>query len=312
VGQLDKACAEEAIAMPALAVPIRIGVTLALVLTVAGCSGSGSKSSSSAGFAAGTTAAAGGFAAAALAPATAAAPTAAANADRAVVRTATMSVQVTDVDATANKVEALASEPGERVDGDQRDSVGRGRTAQLILRVQPQRLNAVITAVDAMGKETARTVTGQDVTATKATDDASVTSLTASVTRLREFLAKSATLNSLLAVERTLTEREGELQAAQTQQRALDDTVALASLTVSLSHPPAAVVVVKKHHAGPAGFGTAIHSGWHGLTTTLEWLVAGVGYVLPIGLPMLLLAAVGVLVRRRFNHRPVPSTGTDA
>ena len=280
-------------------------------LALAGCSGSDkSGSSSDAGMAAGG--------AAEPAPATAAATaggglsssstgtsTTATAADRSIVRTASMTVATPDVDDTANRILALVGRSGERVDGDKRSSSGDSRTAELTLRVLPARLDQVIAAVDKLGTETTRSVQGDDVTAARADMDARISALSTSISRLQNFLAQATSVPNLLAVETQLSARQGELDSMKAKQRVLADQIGLASLTVDVVQKGTPAAVVKSRDHGPAGFGSAVSGGWHGLVVSWRWLIAVLGYALPIGALVLLLGAGGFTWYRR-QRRPEP------
>lgn len=213
---------------------------------------------------------------------------------RAIVRTAALSVEAENVDAAADAVLALATTYNGRVDGDLRHDTEERRTAQIVLRVPPEDLDTVIAAIVDLGEEINREIRGEDVTTVKADVDARVTSLTASVARLQELMSKSGSVADLVALESALAYREQELASLQAQQRALNDQISLATLTVSLSAPGRAV-----EEAGPTGFGEAVETGWNGLLTGLGWIVAAIGYALPVAVPVALLIAIPLVIRRR-------------
>jgi Domain of unknown function (DUF4349) len=282
---------------------------LLAVLLLAGCtSGKGSSSAGSAG-------GGGGFAgsSAAAGPgrtqngsaggAGAVAPTTALQ-QRAIVRTGTVDLQVANVDKAAGAVDRMAIAAGGRVDGDNRDQTGQARTAQLIVRVPPAAFDRLIAQVVALGTERSRSIKGEDVTASRANIDARVKALATSVTRLRQLLAHSGTIADLVALEGQLTSREAELESTTAQQRALADQISLATLTAQLRGPAPPPPVV--HRAGgPSGFGSALAGGWRGLVLIVRWLLAVLGYVLPIALPLVVLTA-GALVLLRRHRRPRP------
>jgi hypothetical protein len=278
------------------------------VFVLAGCSGSGSgRDSSSAAVAVDQKA---------VAPETGAAGSAASkasagdSAERTIVRTAAVTIGAKEVDATADKIVALATKPGERVDGDQRSKDQDSRRAELTLRILPDRLNEVIAAIDAMGREVSRSIRGEDVTATKADIDARLAALDASVTRLRTFLTQSTSVENLLALEKQLSDRQGELDAMTARQKALADEVSLATLTVTVvqTGTPAAV----EKDSGPAGFGSALSDGWHGLTLSFRWVLATLGYILPIGAVVLGVGLAAAITWRRRRPAAVSAIETEA
>jgi hypothetical protein len=220
-----------------------------------------------------------------------------------------MRLRTHDVTRAADAIVALAYPAGGRVDGDDRAVHGSTRTATLVLRVPGDALNQIISRVDAQGTELSRSVHGQDVTAQKADITARTAALQTSVDRLRNLMSHSGSINSLVSLEGQLTQRESELESMQAQQRALADTISLATLTVRLSttpkHTPA------KPPAKAAGLGAAFGSGWHALTSTASWLVKIVGYSLPITAVVLLIAGLFAFAWRRWRRSAGAESATE-
>lgn len=225
---------------------------------------------------------------------------------RAVVRTANMTVTVTDVDLAANSALSATAAAGGRADRDDRSDDGNGRHAELVLRVPPAKLDSLISTVGRLGHEDSRSVQGQDVTASQADVQARVQELTISVGRLQDFLRHSGTIGDLVSLETQLTQRESELQSTIAQQQALSDQLDLASLTVELNSAPRAAGT---GDSAPAGFGTAVLHAVHGLLLALRWAAAVLGYLLPFLLALALLAIPATLWwrRRAGQVRPVPA-----
>ena len=133
---------------------------------------------------------------------------------------------------------------------------------------------------------------------------ARVDELNISVGRLQDFLKHSGSINELVSLESTLTQRESELQSTVAQQQALSDQVDLATLTVDL-HGKAAVLHTS---SGPAGFGSAIRDALGGVLLSLRWVAALLGYLLPF---LVVLAIPGVPAalwwrRNRRTRGPAP------
>ncbi len=220
------------------------------------------------------------------------------------MRTATVTLHTRTVDAAADAIVALAVPAGGRVDGDDRQSSGKTRSANLVLRVPPQQLDRIIKRVDALGTETGRSIKGEDVTAAKADIGARTIALQTSVTRLRGFLSHTGSIGSLVSLENQLTQRESELESMQGQQRALGDQISLATLTVALTTTPVKPVIAKPHRK-EAGLGGAFVSGWHALVSTVRWVIKIVGYSLPITAVIVLLAGAALVLWRRHQRGPV-------
>jgi hypothetical protein len=219
--------------------------------------------------------------------------------DRVDVVTATMSVTTRQVDTAADRVAALASANGGRVDGDERSAGDGARTASVTVRLPPGRLLTVMTAVDRLGKETGRTFNRDDVTTSKADIDARALALSTSVTRLQHLLSTAGGVGTLLQVEKVLTSRQGDLDSLRARQRALNDQIALSTLTVTLRATAAPVKAKPAHHFRATGFGAAVGDSIHGLGVAITVAVAAVGYTLPFAVPVVLIAAAALFLRRR-------------
>ncbi|MCW2521722.1 MAG: hypothetical protein JWO63_57, partial [Frankiales bacterium] len=186
-----------------------------------------------------------------------------------------------------------------------RSTNGSNRSAHLVLRLPPDRLQAAIDDTVRQGREVSRTIEGEDVTAAHADVNARVAALQTSVARLQDFLSHSGSITDLVTLENDLSQRESTLESTLAQQRALNDQIALSTLTIHLSEAGAKPVAAPAQHA--VGFLGALRSGWHGFTATLNWLAALAGYLIPF-LPLLLVLAllvvgVGALVRQRQRRR---------
>jgi uncharacterized protein DUF4349 len=232
--------------------------------------------------------------------------------DRVDVVTATMSVTTRQVDTAADRVAALASANGGRVDGDERSAGDGVRTASVTVRLPPARLLTVMTAVDRLGKETGRTLNRDDVTTSKADVDARASALATSVTRLQHLLSTAGGVGTLLQVEKVLTSRQGDLDSLRARQRTLTDEIALSTLTVTLSATAKPVKAPPHHHFHATGFGAAVGTSIHGLGVAITVAVAAVGYALPFAVLAVLVAGVALFLRRRRRHRPpTPAASPD-
>jgi hypothetical protein len=217
------------------------------------------------------------------------------------VRTAAIQLRVADVDQAADAILARAARVSGQVQSDRRTTDGDRRNASLVLRLPPDRLDEMLTATVKLGKELDRTLTGEDVTAAHADIKAQVAALRTSVGRLRDFLKHSGSISALVSLEGQLSKRESELESTVAQQAALENQIALSTLTIQLVGPEPQPAKKRSGH-GPSGFGTAIIGGWHGVVVSLRWVAAGLGYILPF-VPLALLVGflTALAIRRQRN-----------
>jgi hypothetical protein len=266
---------------------------LAVVL-MAGCSGGGQNSSSTSGVDA-----AGGVAVPAAAPDNSAKGSTAqgsvAVVDRALIRTADLTVRVDEshLDSVTAKAERIASDAGGTVDSEQRDSAVDHPSAQLVLRVPPDDLTKVLNSLADLGKSIRRSTSTQDVTQTVVDVNSRITTMQASIARLRALLDRAGTIADLTALESQLTQREADLESLQQRQLALAAQTSMATITLQLITTEA---------------DSDINSPLDGLIAGLKaigtFIIATVT-VLAVLLPFLILAALAwIFGRRLYRRRP--------
>ena len=285
------------------------GLALALGM-LAGCTGSGQGASNGAG-AGGAVSAPGraGTAAQGEAAPDKAAPNAAAvprasSADStasialrpALIRTAELTVAVDDVPAEAAAAGAAARAAGGAVAGDDRSGSGAGAHATVVLKVPPEKMDAMLDQLGRLGHEKSRSSSTQDVTQDVADVDARVASMQASIARVRAILSRAERIGDVVSVEGELSRRTTELESLQARQRALAGQVNYATITLQLTASRAAAPASPPDRGGFAG---GLSNGWHAFTATLGWVFTALGAVLPFLLLALPMAVAWVVLRRR-------------
>jgi hypothetical protein len=220
---------------------------------------------------------------------------------RELVRTAQLTVEVSDPVATVRQIRTAAAGVGGFITEEQ--SGDRG--SSLVLRVPADALDRLLDEVAGYGQVTERSSQVLDATEQVVDLDARVASQTASVARVRGLLAEATSLGDVVAIESELARREADLDSLTRRLAALRDQVALSTLTVDLLLP--AVVVPPDVRAAP-GFLEGLTAGWEGLRAIGTAAAAVVGFVLPF-LPVLaVLFGFGWLGRRIVRSRRTPAT----
>ncbi len=220
----------------------------------------------------------------------------------ALIRTAELTVRVDDVPAQARVAQGYARAAGGSVAGDSRSGSGDEARADLVLKVQPGRLDGVLDQLGGLGEELQRTSSSEDVTETVADLDSRVATMQASIARVRAILSRATRIGDVVAVEGELSRRVTELESLQARQRALAGRVELATVTVHLVAAREAAPPVDR-----AGFLGGLSDGWTAFTRTVGWLLTVLGAVLPF-LIVLLPAAVAVRWAAR-RPRRLPAAG---
>jgi len=295
------------------------GAALGACALLAGCSGGpATASSASAGRSAAVGVAAGGQAAPAAIPA--APPGAAAKqnplpallpARQAVIYTASLTVRAGDVRAAAARAARLAGSAGGYVSSETARFSHRhpaDGTIRIELKIPVASYQATLVALSAqLGTRLSLSQRAQDVTQTVADVTSRVASAQAAIAQLRKLLARAGTVSSLLMVQDQINAEESNLEALQSQQRALahETTYGTVSVLLVSKPPPPAVRPVKL--AG--GFTGGLAAGWRALRQVTSWLLTGFGAALPFAAFVILAVYAGLrgrrwLARRRAGPRP--------
>lgn len=263
-------------------------IVLVGLLLLTGCSGS----SDSAG--------AGDGAAVAYASAGAeAADDAEATAEREVITTGSLTLVADDAETAADDVVALVERAGGRVDGrsQQRATDEQEASAWLSVRVPAAKVTETLTAAEEIGEVSNLSLTSDDVTRQGKDLDARIAALETSTERLVALMADADSSEALLAAEKALSERQGDLEALRSERDYLSDQVAMSTLVID-------VVTEETAQFEAGGFVGGLTSGWNALVAFASALLVGLGAALPwllvLGVPVL----VAVLIARRSRKRP--------
>lgn len=220
----------------------------------------------------------------------------AAFAGREVIRTGSLSLRARDLTAARERVAGLvdrlggvvASEstsldpaPGKRRSGSQWVLLG--------LQVPTERFDAAMTELSELGRVQERSIQTEDVTGEVADVDSRVDSARAALERVRALLTRADSLGTVIRLEGVLSDRQADLEALLSQQRALAGQTSLATIQVELrTAAPRPEPVAEDEEV--RGFLAGLGAGWDGLRTLLTSVGTGVGVALPF---LLLGAALG-------------------
>ncbi len=220
---------------------------------------------------------------------------------RELVRTAQLTVEVSDPVAAVRQVRTAVAGAGGFVTEEQSGDSG----SSLVLRVPADALDRLLDEVAAYGQVTARSSQVIDATEQVVDLDARVASQTASVARIRGLLAEATSIGDIVAIESELAQREAELDSLNRRLAALRDQVALSTLTVDLRLP---FVEVPPGDRPAPGFLDGLAAGWEGLRAIGTAAAAVVGFALPFLPVLVVLFGFGWLGRRIVRSRRTPAT----
>jgi hypothetical protein len=234
--------------------------------------------------------------------------------DRDVVYRGSITVQVRDVGAAADRAEALATGADGVVFSEQSTTdprhPRRGQ-ATLTLRVPPSAFGPTLDGLSRLGKELDRQRSAEDVT-TQVTDvDSRVRSQQRSVDRVRVLLGQAKTIGEVVQVEAELSRREADLESLEAQLAKLKDVTDLATIEVTLVSPDRTPAPVKDD--GPdLGFLTGLRGGLGALAGVALVAVTVLGALAPFALVVALLGVPAYLVLRRRRATTTPPAAADA
>jgi hypothetical protein len=223
---------------------------------------------------------------------------------QAIIRTASLTLRVRSVTATAQQVTSLAAAAGGYVSSEQ-DSISKtpGRsTVTLELKIPEAAYPGVLGKLSAtFGRPVSASQHAQDVTGQVADVSSRVASAQDAIKQLRALLKRAGTVSGLLSVQDEINAQEASLEALQSQQRALARETSYATVTMYLlsQHHHAVAHRGGKHH----GFVAGLAAGWHGLRVATSWLLTVAGVLLPFLAVLAVLAAGGWLGLRRYRAR---------
>lgn len=206
-------------------------------------------------------------------------PEAPLEAQRDVVKTASMTVTVANTSEAADKAALLAEDADGRVDSRSEDAGserGLARTT-MVLRVPVEKLDGVVRELKTLGKVQNAETTSEDVTAQRVDLDARIKALQTSVDRLLAIMRDADDPDALIKAEDALSERQAELDSLRAQRDQLGDRIEYSTVNATF---------VAEQVGGPApkqyeGFTGQIERGWDALVSVVGSLVLLLGLLLP-------------------------------
>lgn len=219
--------------------------------------------------------------------------------DRDLIVEGSVEVTVDDPRGAAQAAVLLVERVGGRISerSEQAATEHSDASARMVARVPAAEVTAFIDRLGDLGTVDSVETTSTDVTMQTRDLDARVRAMELSIERLEQFMTEATNTEDLLSAERTLTERQAELESMQSQRTRLADRVDLSTLTVHFWTEGQTPV------EAAGGFTGGLQAGWAALMTTLATALLVVGVLVPwLALAGLVVLAV-VAVRRRMTRR---------
>jgi len=221
-------------------------------------------------------------------------------------KTASLSVQVKNIDVAAAQVRTIATGLQAQVLNEQIGTGGPGGPVPLqgksdsatgfgtlTLSVPADKLDTALDQLARIGTTVLqRNLSTQDVTAQYIDTTSRLKTMRASVDRVRALMVQAKDLGQVVALESELSRRQADLESLESQLAALSNSVENSTLSISLSTPVNEPVT-------QAGFVAGLRSGWDAFTTSARGLFTAIGAVVPFALFFAVVAAPIVWWLRR-------------
>lgn len=161
---------------------------------------------------------------------------------RMLVWTASMKLEVKDVEEAARKADSAIRQAGGHVDD---SNVNAPEKANLRIRVPAERLNATLDALALLGVEKYRSLSSQDVTESVIDMEARLRNAIALRDRLRALLDRAKDVKDVLDIERELVRVQSEIDSMDGRLKNLRSQVQYATVSLYLE---------RKRILGPLGY----------------------------------------------------------
>lgn len=214
--------------------------------------------------------------------------------DRSIVTTGSITVTADDPIDAAEEAVRIVEGVGGRIDARTETAPTKGNrgAATLTLRVPSATLTATVHRLKALGTNENVALTSVDVTTQVQDLDARISALRASVDRLTALLSTATDTEVLIKLETAISERQGNLESMEAQQRGLADQVSLSTIELSL------VSVADAPVQTPDTFWSGLAAGWAAFTGFVGFLLVAAGVLLPWLAVAAVAAGITVLVVR--------------
>lgn len=220
---------------------------------------------------------------------------------RRIISTASLSVEVEDVGAASQRAVATTEAAGGFVYA-QTSTFEAHPSSTLTLKVPPAEFQATLASLSELGTALSQEITTDDVTQRAIDLDSRIRTAEASITRLRSYLDRAASVGELAQLEGELVVRETDLETLEAQKRTLEGQTDFATIVVTFALD-GEIDEVEPEDDGPPGFTDGLDGGLTAATTTGSVALAVVGALLPFTPVFLLLGGVVWWARRRDARR---------
>lgn len=213
-----------------------------------------------------------------------------------IIRTANVSLEVDDVDESVLSITANVDAVDGFVQSRSLNRYDNDATASMTIRIPAAGLEDFLVLLADEGEVVTSTIDAQDVTIEVIDLDARISTLEASIDRLRELQQQATTVADLVAVESELANRQSELESLTARRDYLANQVDLATVFLWIDQVNTGAGLTPDFLGG-------LQRGWDALLTLGAGLITGLGFVLPTALVGLVIAVVVIITVRLIRRR---------
>jgi hypothetical protein len=236
--------------------------------------------------------------------------TAAVNWDRMIIRNASITLQVTNVESMLATVRGITDGAGGLVFASSTSFDGDNQIATITLDVPAEKFDQVVNSLRSapgVKKVQSEAVASQDVTDEYVDLQSKLKSLNASQDRLLELIKGATNINDILTLDDHLTDIQSQIDQINGRINYIDKKTSFSRITLTLS--PVAIVVHQNNNGG-FDLGEAVSSAWRSsLRFTGDVLTVGVKVVVFLWwvVPLAAIAFGIFALRRQRRDRAEPS-----
>ena len=228
--------------------------------------------------------------------------------DRAIIRTGTVVVEVEDFGAAQSNLTTTVEGYGGYVSDTRQDRRQIGNETwirgEMVLRVPSENFDALVADSRGLGEVQSVEVNSRDVTDQLVDIEARLENLRAERDRLRELYQQANDTEDVLAVQRELSDVQGEIERLEARQQNLQRQVAYSTLTVRLEEPRPTPNRVAPDRWYDTPVLSAFMQSVDGVVLVARALVVGFAFALPyliaFALPVLVVAGLLWRFGRRY------------
>ncbi len=218
-----------------------------------------------------------------------------------VIKSASITVRLDDGDFESSFQEAslVASRRGGFIASSSTSRGDEFRSGTLVIRVPANVFDQTLADLRELGDVIGEEASGEDVTATFVDLQARLRNWEAQETVLLRLMSQATTIDESIKVQRNLSDVQLEIERLRGQIRLLRDQTDMGTISLTLAEGDAIAEVTKEKEQGTLA--KAWHDAIEGFLGVIAATVVGLGYLIPIGLLLML----GMLLFRRLRPAPV-------